>query len=209
MLLFKASYGEILKHEESAMSRDPRFIAIIFLLLLSLWVTTSHGDEGDLGSKSGNRSEKVGLFSNLKSDFVRLWRDVRNPQCWRSNPDDPKGEILEGVDCPRRLKIMDKNNPIRKCIGVLKRKHRARDGDLTFDVLPKEECKYLINQSNVKEKEGGLHCEIVPDDRFKFEDIYNRMELRSIVEVDGVWVEDTRHENWRELHPVTSLRVLR
>jgi hypothetical protein len=188
------------------MRRELRFIAIIFLSLLLLGAAASHGDGEDLECKSGNRNEETGLFSNLKSDFVRLWRDIRSPQCWRSNPDDPKGEILEGVDCPRRLKIMDKNNPIRKCVGVLIRKYRARDGDLVFDVLPKEKYRYLINQGNVRKKQGGLHCEIVPDDRFKFQDIYNRMELRSIVEVEGVWVEDKSHENWRELHPVTSLR---
>jgi hypothetical protein len=207
-LAFKTFHGEILKHEEITMNRKLRFDAIIFLFSLVVCVTGSHGDENDLESKLGNRSEKTGLFSNLKSEFVRVWRDVRTPQCWRSNPEDPKGQLLEGVDCPRRLKIMDKNNPIRRCVGTLKQKHRARDGDLTFDVLPKKECVFLINQSNVRNKKGRLHCEIVPDDRFKFEDIYNRMEPGSDVEVEGVWVEDTGHENWRELHPVTGVRVL-
>lgn len=144
---------------------------IFFIILLSLswvWIKASHGDEEDLEYNSGNRNETTGLFSILSSDVVRVWRNIRHPQCWRSNPDDPKGEILKGVDCPRRLRIIDKNNPIRKCIGVLILKYRAKDGDLIFDVVPNEEYKYLINQSNVSKKKGGLHCEIVPDDRTKF-----------------------------------------
>jgi hypothetical protein len=75
--------------------------------------------------------------------------------------------------------------------------------------VPDEGCKDLINRGNVKERRGGLHCEIVPDDRDKLEGIFDKMRLKSIVEVEGVWVEDTHHENWREFHPVTVLRVVK
>ena len=137
---------------------------------------------------------------------------IRGPQgrmCQRLNPDDPRGEILKGVYCPIRLKILDKNNPIRKCVGVLIGKHRAMDGDLTFDVVPNEEYRNLINNSNIKRKKGGLHCEIVPNNRIKLEYIYKQIELNSIVEVEGVWIEDTHEHNWRVLHPVTTLQLIR
>lgn len=191
------------------MRRKLLYFLITFLVLLLLWVISSHEDEEDFEDKSGNRNQTTSLFSAMRSDVVRIARNVREPQCWRSNPDDPRGEILKGVDCPSRLRIMDKDKPSRKCIGMLILKHRARDGDLTFDVLPNEEYQYLINPVNVRKMKGGLHCEIVPDDRAEFEEIFNGIGLKSIVEVEGVWVEDKNHRNWRELHPVTGLRVVR
>ncbi|MGE5446669.1 MAG: hypothetical protein ACM3SR_19055 [Ignavibacteriales bacterium] len=205
----RAPYGGLIKDEESEMNRKLRFFLIIFLYLPLLWVATSYEDDEDLDYKSENRNETKSLLSVLKSDVVRVLRTVKDPQCWRSNPDDPQREILKGVDCSTRLRIMDKDKPIRKCIGMLILKHRARDGDLTFDVLPDEEYKYLINPINVRKMKGGLHCEIVPDGRAKFQEIFNGMGLKSIVEVEGVWVKHKNHRNWRELHPVTSLKLLK
>jgi len=153
-------------------------------------------------------SEMVSISSKFPSEIVRFWRFVKNPQCWRPNPVDPRGEILKGVDCPRRLKIIDKNDPIRKCVGVVVEKRRARDGDLIFDLLPNKEYQYLINKSNIRMRKGGLHCEIVPDDTNRFENVFNQMKLNNVAEVEGIWVEDTNHENWRELHPVKSLRLV-
>jgi hypothetical protein len=72
-----------------------------------------------------------------------------------------------------------------------------------------EGYRYLINKSNIKYRNGGLHCEIVPYDRAKLGRIFDRMRLKSVVEVEGVWVEDIGHHNWREFHPVNSLRVVR
>lgn len=157
-----------------------------------------------------NGIEMASISSKFKfpSEIVRLWRFVKDPRCWRSNPDDPRGEILKGVDCPRRLRIIDKNDPVRKCVGVLVEKGKARDGDLIFDVFPDKEYQYLINKSNIKVRKGGLHCEIVPYDTVKFKDTFNRMKLNNVVEVGGVWVEDTNHLNWRELHPIKSLRLV-
>jgi hypothetical protein len=172
---------------------------IICLLLSWIWVKTSCADEED----AENENDITSIFS-VKLSATKS----RKAKCQRPNPDDPRGEILKGVYCPIRLKVMDKNNPVRKFVGVLIGKHRATDGDLTFDVVPYEEYRYLINESNLKERNGALHCEIVPHDRAKFESIFDRMRLKSVVEVGGVWVEDTHHENWRELHPVESLMVL-
>jgi hypothetical protein len=191
------------------MRRKLLYFLIAFLVLPLLWVITSHEDEENLEDNSGNRNQITSLFSAMRSEVVRIARNMREPQCWRSNPDDPRGEILKGVDYPSRLRFMDKDKPSRKCIGMLILKHRARDGDLTFDVLPDEEYNYLINPVNVRKMKGGLHCEIVPDGRTRFERIFNGIGLKSIVEVEGVWVEDKNHRNWRELHPVTGLRVVR
>jgi hypothetical protein len=176
------------------------FPLIIFLFLSWVWIRTSYGDEED----TEYNENSVRVFSVQLSSTTK----PKSLKCQQPNPDDPRGEILKGVYCPIRLKVMDKNNPIRKCVGVLIGKHRATDGDLTFDVVPNEEYKYLINESNVKERNGGLHCEIVPYDRDKFERIFDRMKLKSVVEVEGIWVEDTHHENWREFHPVENLIVL-
>ncbi|MGE5445262.1 MAG: hypothetical protein ACM3SR_11790 [Ignavibacteriales bacterium] len=185
------------------------YLLMIIPFLLFVLIITSHEDEENVEYKSGNRDQTPSLFSAMRSDVVRIARNVREPQCWRSNLDDPRGEILKGVDCPSRLRIMDKETPIKKCIGMLILKHRARDRDLTFDVLPDEEYKYLTNPVNVRKMKGGLHCEIVPNGRARCEGIFNGMGLNSIVEVEGVWVEDKNHRNWRELHPVTSLKLLK
>lgn len=193
----------------SEMRRKLLYFLIIILVLPLLWVISSNEDEENLEDNSVNRNQKTSLFSAMRSEVVRIARNVREPQCWRSNPDDPRGEILKGVDCPSRLRIMDKDEPIKKCIGMLILKHRARDGDLTFDVLPNEEYKYLVNSVNVRKMKGGMHCEIVPDNRGKFDEIFNGMEPKSMLEVEGIWVEDKNHLNWRELHPVTGLRVVR
>jgi hypothetical protein len=173
---------------------------IAYIFLSWIWIKTSCADEEDVE----NGIDKTSVFSVQLSSTTKS----RRAKCQRPNPDDPRGEILEGVYCPIRLKVMDKNNPVRKCVGVLIGKHRAIDGDLTFDVVPYEEYRYLINESNLMERNGGLHCEIVPHDRDKLGSIFDRLRLKSVVEVEGVWVEDTRHENWRELHPVESLIVL-
>lgn len=178
------------------------FIASIVLLFLSwLWIRASYGDEEDL---EYNESD-IRVFSVPLSSA----RNHQKGRCRIPNADDPKREILKGVYCPIRLKIIDKDNPLRKCVGVLIGKHRAADGDLTFDVVPNQECRYLINDSNVKYRHGGLHCEIVPTDKDRLQVIFDRMRLKSVVEVVGVWVEDTKHHNWRELHPIENLSVIR
>ncbi len=185
------------------MSKSLRHIvfSVILLFLFWVWIKTSHGDE----EETEYNENAVRVFSVLLSST----RNHQKARCRIPNPDDPKGEILKGVYCPTRLKIMDRNNPFRKCVGILIGKHRAMDGDLTFDVLPNDEYRYLINNSNIKRKKGALHCEIVTDDRIKLEDIYKRIELNSVVEVEGVWVEDTQEHNWTELHPVTTLKLIR
>jgi hypothetical protein len=179
----------------------PIIFSIVLLFLFWLWIRASYGDEEDLEyNESDTRVFSVPISSA---------RNYQKQRCRIPNVDDPKSEILKGVYCPIRLKIIDKDNPIRKCIGVLIGKHRAADGDLTFDVVPNEECRYLINESNVRYRHGGLHCEIVPTDKGRFQGIFERMRLKSVVEVEGVWVEDTKHHNWRELHPIENLSVIR
>jgi len=174
---------------------------IILLFLSCLWIRASYGDEEDLDY---NESDTRGFSVPISSA-----RNHQRGRCRIPNVDDTKREILKGVYCPIRLKIMDKDNPLRKCVGVLIGKRRAADGDLTFDVVPNQECRYLINDSNMKYRHGGLHCEIVPTDKDRLESIFDRMKLKSVVEVEGVWVEDTNHHNWRELHPIENLRVIR
>src|ERR1700757_4190184 len=184
------------------MNRTLRYLTffIILLLLSWIWIKASYADEEDVE----NGDDKTSVFSVQLSSTTKS----RGAKCQRPNPDDPRREILKGVYCPIRLRVMDKNNPVKKCVGVLIGKHRATDGDLTFDVVPNEEYRYLINESNIKYRNRGLHCEIVPHDRAKLERIFDRMRLKSVVEVEGVWVEDTHHENWRELHPVENLIIL-
>jgi hypothetical protein len=97
---------------------------ITFLLLSWVWIRVSHGDEEDT---EYNESD-MRVFSVLLSST----RNHHRGWCRRPNPDDPGGEILKGVHCPIRLNIMDRNNPVRECAGVLIGKHRATDGDLTF-----------------------------------------------------------------------------
>jgi hypothetical protein len=185
------------------MSKNARHIifSLILIYFTWLWIKISYGDEEDTEySESDIRVFSVPLSST---------RNRQKERCRIPNADDPKGEILKGVYCPMRLKIMDKDNPVRKCVGVLIGKHRAVDGDLTFDIVPNQECRYLVNEINVKYRHGGLHCEIVPTDKDRLEGKFDRMRLKSVVEVVGVWVEDTNHRNWRELHPVTSLKLIR
>jgi hypothetical protein len=124
--------------------------SIILLFLFWIWIKTSHGDEED----TEYNENSVRVFSVLLSST----RNHRKVQCRIPNSDDPRGEILKGVYCPIRLKIMDKDNPVRKCVGLLIGKHRATDGDLTFDVVPNDQYSYLINESNVKYRHGSIHC---------------------------------------------------
>ncbi|MBI4114867.1 MAG: hypothetical protein HY445_03430 [Candidatus Niyogibacteria bacterium] len=124
----------------------------------------------------------------------------------------PYKGLFDGVNKPERLYFMDENNPYRSCSGVVSglkfKKLFFTDGDITFNVIS-DECGQLVNKANVIHTQGGIHCEISPQDRGYFRKALKQIKNGSIVEVQGIWVEDRGHKSdyWRELHPLTQLVI--
>jgi hypothetical protein len=138
---------------------------------------------------------------------------VRSRSCER-NPHD-------GVHGPDRLRVL------RPCAAfegtVTEAPVKNSDGDVSFQASPDPGYANMLNAHN--RSEHGLHIEIVPRDQrgctpgraVVFGDIPNlgRCSGRNVavpplgahVRIIGPWVLD-RSNNWYEIHPAWSIRIL-
>lgn len=156
----------------------------------------------------------LSFFLILQSKQVFSTPDRLSVELYLNGLKDLPPPMFKGTNDPWRLKVLDKHNPYRECTGTVKnfriKNGFFNDGDTVFNVVS-EDCDQLINQSNIRNTYGGIHCEINLADRNKFRRILKQLRDGDIVKVRGIWVEDWgEHEDpgWRELHPVTELKKL-
>lgn len=138
---------------------------------------------------------------------------VRSPACER-NPRD-------GVHGPDRLEVLSRCAAFQGKVTEAPRKNP--DGDVSFQASPDPGYADMLNAHN--RSEGGLHIEIVPRDQpgctpghaVLFNDVPDlgkcsgrdvvRPPLGAHVRIVGPWVLD-RNNNWYEIHPTWSIKIL-
>ncbi len=147
----------------------------------------------------------VAFRENVKTSLYPFiphnWKDDRwkqlDPACGNAS------NVFANTHTPERLRIVE------TCVEVDGRVVRppfiAGDGDYCFDLVP-DSNRYL-GVGNYILRKGGLHVEVVPADHSMIERI-GGVCPGDRVRVKGVWVIDTDHGMWTEIHPVVDIEIL-
>ena len=113
-----------------------------------------------------------------------------------------EGDVFISTYEPSRLRILD------TCVTVegvvVTDINRAEDGDIYFDVKLDPQYEHMLSTGSWILRSGNIHVEIVPDDQDKVV----IPEKGDRVRIVGVWVVDTDHGSWSEIHPTWYIEIL-
>ncbi|MCE4602389.1 MAG: hypothetical protein F7B18_04315 [Desulfurococcales archaeon] len=126
-------------------------------------------------------------------------------QPWEGCPET--GNVFNATHSPERLRIIDTCMTVE---GVVVGAPRiVDDGDYVFDIEPSQEYRWTLGLGNIILRKGGLHIEVVPDDHYKVLDpIGGGVCPGDHVRITGVYVSDTDHGMWTEIHPTYKIDVI-
>jgi len=113
-----------------------------------------------------------------------------------------------GVYDPQRLRVIDTCVTVTGTIvAILPQIGPATDGDFIIDIKVDPEYEYVLSIGSYWFKGGYLHIEIIPKDQ---PNVLANLNLKPgmRVKVIGVWVLDTDHGWWSELHPAWLIEIL-
>lgn len=115
------------------------------------------------------------------------------------------GNVFQHTHDPSRLRI------ISQCVtveGVVKPVPGiASDGDYCFDLEVNDST--LLGIGNIILRRGGLHVEVVPADHYRvLSPVGGGVCPGDVVRVTGVFVIDTDHGRWAEIHPAEQIVVV-
>jgi Abnormal spindle-like microcephaly-assoc'd, ASPM-SPD-2-Hydin len=107
--------------------------------------------------------------------------------------------------------VRDENSPVRTMVGTLTDVYNADDGDTNLVIVPNaDSAPLLANRHGMDNITGTIECEInVTEDgngRSSYESWVASM-VGMEVTAQGVYVDDTGHEDKTELHPTDILVV--
>ncbi len=106
-----------------------------------------------------------------------------------------EGNVFRYTYDPERLRILD------KCVEVygvvVSEIVKGDDGDIFFDVRLDPQYEYMLSIGSWVIRKGNIHVEIVPEDQ---ESVYIPSKGERI-RIIGVWVVDTDHGSYSEIHP--------
>ncbi|BAN91073.1 hypothetical protein [Aeropyrum camini] len=145
-------------------------------------------------------NSKAALYPfNPNSYSGERWAQLEPGEC------PPSSNVFSETHTPERLRIVD------TCITVEGRVSSipsfASDGDFFFDIEPVD--KGLLGIGNHILRRGGLHIEVVPGDYFEvLGHLGGGVCPGDVVRVTGVYVFDTDHGMWAEVHPAFSIVIL-
>lgn len=124
---------------------------------------------------------------------------------WLQKVDAPycrEGNVFVSTYDPMRLRILS------TCVTVegvvISEINKAEDGDIFFDVKLDPEYEHMLSIGSWILREGAIHVEIVPDDQ----GLVTIPDKGDRVRIVGVWVVDTDHGSWSEIHPAWYIEVL-
>jgi hypothetical protein len=153
----------------------------------------------------------------LRSTYYSFYPDSLSMTQWyqkKSNPECQQGNIAGdwtqkgGVYDPQRLRVLDTCVTVTGTIvGIMPTKGPATDNDYIIEIKVDPQYQYLLSIGSYWFKNGYLHVEIIPKDQPKVLSNLN-LEIGMRVKITGVWVLDTDHGWWSELHPVWKIEVI-
>jgi hypothetical protein len=192
----------------------PAILTAIFsitgLILLLYWISRAGSAIAAIGILIVGTGLLLGggaLQANLKTSLYpfepKSWGDDRwiqsNSSCI------PRQNVFEDTHTPERLRIA---NSCVETVGIVKiPPFTAGDGDYCFDIIP--ENKELLGVGNYVLRKGGLHIEVVPADQDKLLGEIKGVCPGDLIRVRGVWVVDTDHGMWSEIHPAEKIEVIK
>ncbi len=113
-----------------------------------------------------------------------------------------EGNVFIATYDPMRLRILE------TCVTVegvvVSEINRVEDGDIVFDVRLDPEYEHMLSIGSWILRKGAIHVEIVPDDQ----DVVIVPEKGDRVRIVGVWVVDTDHGSWSEIHPTWYIEII-
>jgi hypothetical protein len=140
----------------------------------------------------------------------------QTPRCNRN--------LLAHVYNPKRLVVLNRCIAVTGTIVDASNGDRSdgvrheKDGDTHGWLKPDAEFERLLNAGNTRDEEGHLVFEIVckfpvsqKTAKSACRGFQNSIEIPPIgshVRIVGQYVEEKNHGKWREIHPVTSIKVV-
>lgn len=106
-----------------------------------------------------------------------------------------QGNVFINTYDPSRLRILDTCVTVEGVVATYPIKNM--DGDITFDVVLDPEYTHMLSIGSHILRRSRIHVEIVPGDQ-PYVYVPQKGERVRIV---GVWVVDTDHGSWSEIHP--------
>jgi hypothetical protein len=153
----------------------------------------------------------------LRATYYSFYPDSLSMTQWyqkKSNPECQQGNIAGdwtqkgGVYDPQRLRVLDTCVTVTGTIvGIMPTKGPATDNDYIIEIKVDPQYQYLLSIGSYWFKNGYLHVEIIPKDQSKVLSNLN-LDIGTRVKITGVWVLDTDHGWWSELHPVWKIEVI-
>ena len=138
------------------------------------------------------------------------WKQTNtvNPICKAYNQNTAgAGTEQNGVWTPSRLRVFNTCMTVSGTINEIDNiTGSAVDGDYTFNIVPDANSTYLMSFGSYAIMGGTIHIEVVPSDQVT---VLSGLNLKSgdHVTVTGVWLLDTNHGWYSEIHPAMSITV--
>jgi hypothetical protein len=166
-------------------------------------------------------------FQFILNNYTKMWIVVgvititsllpllRSSVAYASTTPTCDKSLWQHVFLPTRLHIV---NPCITTTRIIKGIHVENDGDTHIRLLPDNSS--LINQANTKFQNGDLVLEAICQNPVSRPEVgsachnFNHPPISippvgSHVAVTGSYVLDTRNNNWAEIHPITSITLIR
>ena len=135
--------------------------------------------------------------------------NTNNPICKNYNKNTAgKGTEENGVWSPERLRVMNTCQTVTGTIIQIQNVTGTNvDNDFTFDIKPDAGYTHLLSFGSYAIQGGTLHIEVVPSDQAT---VLQGLSLKvgDHVSVTGVWLLDTNHGWYSEIHPAMNITVL-
>ncbi len=154
----------------------------------------------------------TGVYYNAKTALYPFmpssWSEDRWKQ-WNTTACPPQQNVFQNTYDPERLRIIDTCRVVEGT--VVGAPFISGDGDYCFDLKVDPQYADMLGIGNIVLRKGTLHIEIVPADHEKIllKELRGGVCPGDRVRVKGVFVVDTDHGLWTEIHPVVEIKVLK
>ena len=185
-------------------------LSVIALILFLYWISKSSPTIAAIafvivivGLVLGGSALQANLKTSLYPFEPKSWSAERWTQS--NSTCIPRANVFEDTHTPARLRIAD---TCVETVGVVRiPPFIAGDGDYCFDIIP--ENKELLGVGNYVLRKGGLHIEVVPADQDRVLGKIGGVCPGDVIRVRGVWVVDTDHGMWAEIHPAEKIEIIK